>query len=192
MARISPKVASFARRRQGARRERERSVFEQDACVIVRQLAAAPQQPDPTLPATARVAVELADQAVTDHTAAQAATRLFAAHRDLKFYLVLADRPSRVVAVSRDTAIANYTAAQQLPDDLPWSTACQPPVLADAIRRQKTRYGRLPRAADALILICPAAALAYGGSSRVNLVLSTSRSGISAFRKCFTFIFKYL
>jgi hypothetical protein len=89
---------------------------------------------DPTLPPTARVAVELADQPVTDRTAAQAATRLFAANGDLEFYLVLADRPPRVVAVRRDGAIANYTAAQRLPDALPWSAGFQPPVMGDALR----------------------------------------------------------
>jgi hypothetical protein len=137
VARISPKVASFAQRRhearQSVRRGRVGSAFEQDAYVLVTQLAAAPQQADPTLSATARVAVELADQAVTDHTATQVAARLFAANRDLKFYLVLADRPPRVVAVRPDGAIANYTAAQRLPDELPWSADCQPPVMGDAL-----------------------------------------------------------
>ena len=117
VARISPKVASFTQRRhearQSARRARVHSAFDQDACVLVSQLPATPQQSDPTLPATARVAVELADQEVTDHTAALVAERLFGSNRDLKFYLVLADRPPRVVAVCSDGAIANYTAAQR-------------------------------------------------------------------------------
>jgi hypothetical protein len=70
---------------------------------------------------------------VADQTAAQAAARLFAANHYLKFYLILADRPPRVVAIGGDGVVANYTAAQKLPDDLPWSAACQPPVLGDAL-----------------------------------------------------------
>jgi hypothetical protein len=137
VARISPKVTSFAQRRhearQNSRRARVGLAFEQDAHALVGHLAADPPQPDPTLPPTVRVAVELADQAVTDRTVAQVAHRLFAANGDLEFYLVLADRPPRVVTVRPDGTIENFTVAQHLPDALPWSANCQPPVLGGAL-----------------------------------------------------------
>jgi hypothetical protein len=137
VARLAPKVDRFRelrhQARQNARRARVNGAFTQGTAVIVERLAAAPQPAAPILPAPVRVAVELANDEVTDEAAAQAGAILFAANADLAFYLVLADRPPRVIAVGRDGAVASYTAEQALPSALPWSAGRRPPVLADTV-----------------------------------------------------------
>lgn len=118
------------------------SAFQKDSYVIISQLTAL---------ANARAGVELADEAVTDRTVARAAAHLFAANPNLKFYLLLADRPPRVVAIRCNCAIMSYTAAESLPDELSWSEGLSrlswrmhysPGIW---MRRRKTRYARLPR-----------------------------------------------